>query len=107
MKTMSLREGEKLPTIREEIYDRLHPLLEDLVDATCDQIESIEDISSVAENFDIVKVLEQLEVYGKYKGVLRWCEGENFEKYIPVSVAKQIVKGRGLGGALGYLENMQ
>lgn len=101
MKTMSLREGEKLPTIREEIYDRLHPLLEHLVDATCDQIESIEDISSVAENFDIDKVLEQLEDYGKYKGIPH-CDGENFENHIPVSIAKQIVRGRGLG----YMENM-
>lgn len=104
---MRLREGEEVSTLREEIYDRLHPLLENLVDATCDQIESIEDISSVAENFDIDKVLEQLEDYGKYKGVLRWREGESFENYIPVSVAKQIVRARGLGGALGYLENMQ
>lgn len=48
-------------------------------------------------------VLEQLEDYGKFKGVLR-CDGESFENYIPVSVAKQIVKGRGLGGTLGYME---
>ena len=37
-------------------------------------------------------ILDQLEDYGKYKGILR-CEGEGFENYIPVSVAKQIVKG--------------
>lgn len=91
-------------TMREEIYDRLHPLLEQLLDIACDQIESIEeDDSSISENFDIDKVLEQLEDYGKYKGVLQ-CEGESFENYIPVSVAKQIVRGRGLGGVLGYLE---
>lgn len=53
--------------------------------------------------FDMARVLEQLEEYGKYKGILR-CEGEGFENYIPVSVAKQIVKGRGMGGALGYME---
>lgn len=93
-------------TMREEVYDRLHPLLEQLVDIACDQIESIEeDNSSVSENFNIGKVLEQLEDYGKYKGILR-CEGDECENYIPVSVAKQIVKARGLGGVLGYLENM-
>lgn len=53
--------------------------------------------------FDLDMVLEQLEDYGKFKGVLR-CDGESFENYIPVSVAKQIVKGRGLGGILGYME---
>jgi len=58
---------------------------------------------SRVNDFDIDRVLEQLEDYGKFKGVLR-CEGESFENYIPVSVAKLIVKGRGLGGVLGYME---
>ena len=53
--------------------------------------------------FDMDMVLDQLEDYGKYKGLLR-CEGEGFENYIPVSVAKQIVKGRGLDGVLGYMD---
>lgn len=53
--------------------------------------------------FDMDMVLEQLEDYGKYKGLLR-CEGEGFENYIPVSVAKQIVKGRGLNGVMGYMD---
>lgn len=54
--------------------------------------------------FDMDMVLEQLEDYGKYKGVL-YCEDEifkDYENYIPVSVAKQIVKSRGLDGILGY-----
>lgn len=70
----------------------------------------IETVIEYAENlsiaFDISKVLEQLEEYGKYKGVL-YCEDENFkdyENYIPVSVAKRIVRYRGLSGVLGYLE---
>ncbi len=58
---------------------------------------------SRVNDFDIDRVLEQLEDYGKYKGILR-CEGEGFENYIPVSVAKLIVKERGLGGVLGYVE---
>lgn len=52
--------------------------------------------------FDMDMVLEQLEDYGKYKGILR-CEKDECENYIPVSVAKQIVRGRGLGGVLGYM----
>ena len=53
--------------------------------------------------FDIDMVLDQLEDYGKYKGVLM-CNGDKNENYIPVSAAKQIVKTGGLGGVLGYLE---
>lgn len=51
--------------------------------------------------FDMNVVLDQLEDYGKYKGILR-IEDNHCENYIPVSVAKQIVQGRGLGGILGY-----
>lgn len=53
--------------------------------------------------FDIDIVLDQLEDYGKYKGILK-CDGDNCENYIPVSMAKQIVRGKGLGGVLGYLK---
>lgn len=62
-----------------------------------------EAIDKTATEFDMDGVLEQLEDYGKYKGVLR-CEGESFDNYIPVSVAMQIVRGRGLGGVLDYME---
>lgn len=55
------------------------------------------------DNFNIDVVLYQLEDYGKFKGVLL-CNGEKSENYIPVSVAKQIVRARGRGGVLGYLE---
>lgn len=41
-------------------------------------------------------VLDQLKDYGKYKGVLRIEKDGKCENYIPVSVAKQIVRGRGL-----------
>lgn len=66
-----------------------------------DQVEKAIDNTETA--FDLGMVLEQLEDYGKYKGILR-CEGESFDNYIPVSVAKQIVRARGLGRVLGYLE---
>lgn len=69
-----------------------------------DEVEEAIDNTETA--FDIDMVLVQLEDYGKLKGVLR-CEGESFENYIPVSVAKQIVKGRGLGGVLGYIEESE
>ncbi|WP_395546824.1 MULTISPECIES: hypothetical protein [unclassified Lacrimispora] len=48
-------------------------------------------------------VLDQLEDYGKYKGVLE-LDDDKCENYIPISVAKQIVRGRGFGGVLGYLK---
>jgi len=74
------------------------------VDLACSQIESIRNDNNSEEPiaFDMDTVLDQLEDYGKYKGVGVLKE-EQFENYIPVSVAKQIVKGRGLGGVLGYL----
>lgn len=64
-------------------------------------------VDKIIENervaFDVDMVLDQIEDYGKYKGVLM-CNGDKSENYIPVSVAKQIVRARGLGGVLGYLE---
>lgn len=60
-------------------------------------------IDETPDAFDVDMVLDQLEDYGKYKGVLM-CNGDKNENYIPVSAAKQIVKTGGLGGVLGYLE---
>lgn len=54
-------------------------------------------------DFNMEMVIDQLEDYGKYKGILM-CNGDKGENYIPVSVAKQIVKAGGHGGVLGYLE---
>lgn len=53
--------------------------------------------------YDVDIVLNQLEDYGKFKGV-GVLKQDQFKNYIPVSVAKQIVRGRGLGGILGYLK---
>lgn len=55
------------------------------------------------EDFNVDMINEQLEDYGKYKGVLL-CEYNTCENYIPVSIAKQIVRGRGIGEILGYLD---
>jgi hypothetical protein len=76
------------------------------VDLTCSQIETIEkeNLSDEIMDFDMDMVLDQLEDYGKYKGVLEHEDGGEYENYIPVSMAKRIVRGRGLGGVLGYLE---
>lgn len=65
------------------------------------EIEKAIDETAIA--FDIDVVIDQIEDYGKYKGILM-CNGDKSENYIPVSVAKQIVRARGLGGVLGYLE---
>lgn len=40
------------------------------------------------------KVLEQLEEYGKYQGILMCGKDGKCENYIPVSVAKKIVKNK-------------
>lgn len=55
-------------------------------------------------DFDMDVVLEQLEDYGRYNGLSQWG-GVGFENYIPVSVAQQIIRARGLSGVLGYLED--
>ena len=67
---------------------------------TYEYIDKIIDDESTA--FDMDMVLDQLEDYGKYKGVLK-LNNDSCENYIPVSVAKQIVKSKGLGGVLGYM----
>lgn len=75
---------------------------EDIGNQLFDILDEIDYMS--LQEFNIDKILEQLSEYGKYKGILRCEGGDGFENYIPVSIAKQIVKGRGLGGVLGYLE---
>lgn len=82
----------------------LDPYFNGYVCAKCGFIEKENNIKQ--ELFNIEKVLEQLEDYGKYKGILRVENGVECENYIPVSMAKQIVKGRGLGGFLGYMEEV-
>lgn len=52
--------------------------------------------------FDMDMVINQLEDYGKYKGILK-NENGKCENYIPVSMAVKIVKAAGLNGVLGYL----
>lgn len=54
--------------------------------------------------FDMDMVIDQLEDYGKYKGVLKNKNGK-CENYIPVSMAVKIVKAAGLnGGKEDYFE---
>lgn len=94
-----------ISTLREKIYKKLHPILDELVDLACSQIESIgiENNSDESTAFNMDTVLDQLDDYGKYKGILQ-LNNDKCESYIPVSVAKQILRGRGLGGVLGYLK---
>ena len=70
-----------MSTTRDAVREKIYEILEDAADLVCDQLED----------------------YGKYKGILM-CNGDKSENYIPVSVAKQIVKARGRGGVLGYLK---
>lgn len=68
---------------------------------TYEYIDKIIDNESTVLDMDMV--LDQLEDYGKCKGILKLDNG-GCENYIPVSVAKQIVRCKGLGGVLGYLK---
>lgn len=68
----------------------------------CDGYGVAIDKDEKKKNMDINNILNQLEDYGKFKGILH-CEDNKCENYIPVSVAKQIVKCRGIGGVLGYM----
>ena len=81
--------------------DKLINRLEDL--ASYEKLDYIQEVMDEPIAFNIDMVFMQLEDYGKYKGVLK-LDDDKCENYIPVSVVKQIVKGRGLGGVLGYLE---
>lgn len=81
--------------------DKLINRLEDL--ASYEKLDYIQEVMDEPIAFNIDMVFMQLEDYGKYKGILK-CDGNNCENYIPISMAKQIVRGRGLGGVLGYLE---
>lgn len=49
-----------MSTMREEVYHRLHPILEDLVDLTCDQIENLED---EYEDLNITRVIDILDMF--------------------------------------------
>lgn len=68
-----------------------------------DQLRLAERQISIKVAIDLDRIQQQLEDYGKYKGILK-CDDEKCEHYIPVSMAKRIVRGKGLGGVLGYLE---
>lgn len=81
--------------------DKLINRSEDL--ASYEKLDYIQDVMDEPTAFNIDMIFIQLEDYGKYKGILKY-DADNCENYIPVSVAKQIVRGRGLGGILGYLE---
>lgn len=46
--------------------------------------------------YDVDKVIEQLEDYGKHKGLLRITDNPtNCDNYVPVREVKKIVKGGG------------
>ncbi len=54
----------------------------------------IEEINRIPTAYDVDKVIEQLEDYGKYKGLLRITDNPaNCDNYVPVMEVKKIVKG--------------
>lgn len=83
--------------------DKLINRLEDL--ASYEKLDYIQEVMDEPTVFNIDMVFMQFEDYGKYKGVLK-LDDDKCENYISLSVAKQIVRGRGLGGVLGYLKEI-
>ena len=58
---MSLKVGDKMSTMREEVYEKLHPILEDLVDMTCEHIEKL-DVNEEEINIDdAISILDKLK----------------------------------------------
>ena len=56
-------------------------------------------IDNAPTEFDIDMIIDQIEEYGKYKGILIGMD-DRCENYIPVSEVKKIIKGKGLGKTL-------
>ena len=54
--------GDKMATMREEIYKKLHPILDDLVDMTCEHIEKL-DVNEEEINIDnAINILDKLKL---------------------------------------------
>ena len=50
-----------MATMREEIYEKLHPILDDLVDVTCEHIEKL-DVNEKEINIDdAISILDKLK----------------------------------------------
>ena len=85
---------------RQSVYDMLHGL------GGCDASDewsngwdkaidtAIGELNEIPTAYDVDKVIEQLEDYGKYKGLL-WITDNpaNCDNYVPVREVKKIVKG--------------
>ena len=50
-----------MSTMREEVYSKLHPILEELVDIACDQIEEIEKDEEVIDRDYVIRILDKLK----------------------------------------------
>ena len=50
-----------MSTMREEIYSKLHPILDELVDIACDQIEEIEKDEEVIDRNYVIHILDKLK----------------------------------------------
>ena len=57
---MSLKVGYKMATMREEIYEKLHSILDDLVDITCEHIEKLEVNEEEISIDNAISVLDKL-----------------------------------------------
>ena len=52
--------GDKMATMREEIYEKLHSILDDLVDITCEHIEKLEVNEEEISIDNAISVLDKL-----------------------------------------------
>lgn len=58
---MSLKVGDKMATMREEIYEKLHSILDYLVDIACEHIEKLEVNEEEISIDNAISVLDKLK----------------------------------------------
>ena len=65
-----------MATMREEIYEKLHPILEDLVNMTCEHIEKL-DVNEEEINIDnAINILDKLRlIYPEQKIIVETPNG--------------------------------
>lgn len=87
---------------KEELKNKIRRVFQNVENPSIECVNNLIEKQPMA--FDMNMVIEQLNDYGKYKGILR-LEDDKYENFIPLSIAIKIVKSRGLGGVLGYMNN--
>lgn len=72
-------------------------LLEKLYIRECLTQEVSEIIDELPNEINLQSMCEQIEDFGKYKGMLaKHDENTDWENYVPIRAVKEIIKGKGL-----------